>query len=351
MLETLGLDISPRAASVWAGLLIGLAFGALAEASRFCLRRSLIGPLSERRSAGALWLVALAVAIAGTQGAGALGLIDLGSHRWLSGNVPVLAIVVGGLMFGAGMVLARGCAARLTVLAATGNLRAATVILLLAVTAHAALKGVLAPVTQSLSAPTLALPSLGALPGAAWVLPLVVAGVALALRPGLRGAAQGAAIGALVPLAWITTGWLLADDFDPIPLEALSFTGPAADTLFWTIAATAIPAAFGTGLVLGTLTGAGISALIGRRAAWQSFGSPRETGRYAAGAALMGMGGVLAGGCTVGAGLTGVSTLSSAAALALLAIVAGARATDRVLSASASGSGAPSAIPARQPAE
>jgi uncharacterized membrane protein YedE/YeeE len=350
MLDSLGLEITPRAASLWAGLLIGLAFGALAEASRFCLRRAIAGDAAERRLAAAVWLTALAVATLGTTALQAAGLITLADHRFLSTDVPVLAILAGGLMFGAGMVLARGCAARLTVLAATGNLRAALVVLLLAVTAHATMKGILAPLPQTLGAFTLPLPHPASLPLAGWLAPLALAAIAWHLRPGLTVAAQGAAIGALVPAAWAATGWLLADDFDPIALESLSFTAPAAETLFWTLAATALQPGFGIGLMLGTLLGAALSARSAGRAEWVSFTSPRETGRYAAGAVLMGAGGVLAGGCTVGAGLSGMSTLSTAALLALAAIIAGARAT-AALSASRAGSAAPSPRPAPQPAE
>ena len=117
-------------------------------------------------------------------------------------------------------------------------------------------------------------------------------------------------------------------------MQSLSFTAPWADSLFWTIASTAIPAGFGVGLVGGVLIGAFLSALPARRLAWQSFASPGETGRYAAGAALMGLGGVLAGGCTVGAGLAGVPTLGFAAVLALLSIAAGALLANRALSRS-----------------
>ena len=350
MLESLGLDISPRAASLWLGLLIGLAFGALAEVSRFCLRRAVAGPVAERKGAGAMWLAALATAIAGTQLAQHAGLLDLSGHRFLAADVPALAIVLGGLMFGIGMVLARGCAARLTVLAATGNLRAASVVVLIAIAALITLKGLLAPLATALAGITLPLPALAALPGAAIAIPLALAALAIAARPGALTLAYGVAIGALVPLAWLGTGWLLLDDFDPVPVEALSFIGPVADTLFWSVAATAIAPGFGVGLVLGTLGGGALSALIGRRTAWQSFHSPRETGRYALGGALMGVGGVLAGGCTIGAGLTGVAALSSAALLALVAIIAGARAADRLLSASSAGSAGSAATQAPQPA-
>lgn len=346
MYEALGLSIPPQAASLWLSLAIGLAFGALAEVSRFCLRRAVAGEAGERAPAAAQWMVALAVAVAGTGAAQAAGLIDLSEHRFLRADVPVVAILVGGLMFGAGMVLARGCAARLTVLAAGGNLRAVMVIGGLAIAAHATMKGILAPLRVALEGVSLPLPALSALPGLWVILPLALVALALRLRPSVGGLASGAAIGLLVPLAWLGTGLLLADEFDPIPVEALSFTAPLADTLFWTIAGTAVSPAFGTGLVLGTLIGAGASAALGGRTRLQGFDSPRQTARYGLGAVLMGVGGVMAGGCTLGAGLTGVSTLSTAAALALAAIIGGAWATTRALSASSAGRAAPEAIPA-----
>jgi len=141
---------------------------------------------------------------------------------------------------------------------------------------------------------------------------------------------MAAVIGLLVPLAWVGTGFVLQDDFDPVPLQSLGFTGPTADTLFWTIAATAVPAGFGTGLAAGVVAGSAAAAVSAGEFRWISLEGPRQTGRYLAGAALMGVGGVLAGGCTVGAGLSGVSTASLAAILALTAMVVSARITGEV---------------------
>jgi uncharacterized membrane protein YedE/YeeE len=236
------------------------------------------------------------------------------------------------------MVLTRGCASRLTVLAGSGNLRAALVLLVFAVTAHAMLRGALAPLRTTLAAVTIPLgeiTSLAALPGGAalWTALLAAAALFVAARSGARprDLALAVLLGLLVPLAWVTTGFILQDKFDPIPMESLSFTAPWAEALFWTVAATSIGAGFGTGLVGGTLAGALLASLAGRRFKWQSFESPRQTGRYMLGAILMGLGGVLAGGCTVGAGLAGVPTMSLAALLALAAIAAGALLTDRVV--------------------
>ncbi|MFN3970869.1 MAG: YeeE/YedE thiosulfate transporter family protein [Gemmobacter sp.] len=338
MFAELGFEtLTPRSASVILGLVLGLAFGALAERSGFCLRRGLVGPVAERAPALGLWMLALATAILGTRGAVALGWITFDGHRLLSTDLPILAVLMGGAMFGAGMVLTRGCASRLAVLAGTGNLRAVMVLIVFAIVAHAAMKGVLSPLRVTLASVTLPLGDGSTLPGGA-LAALVLAGVALwlALRSRLTPVqiAAGLAIGLLVPAAWVGTGLILADDFDPIPMEALNFTQPAADTLFWLIASSAVTPAFGTGLVAGTLIGALLAALGAGAFRWQSFSAPRETGRYGLGGALMGLGSVLAGGCTLGAGLSGLPTLSVAALLTLAAIAAGAIATDRALTAS-----------------
>src|SRR5690554_4044612 len=141
MFESLGFEtLTPQQAALWLALGLGLAFGVLAQITRFCFRRSLVG--ADRQRAAGVWLTALAVAVLGTQGAVAAGWISFADHRFMAGNMPVLAIVIGGLLFGAGMVLTRGCVSRLTVLAGSGNLRAVLVLVVFAVVAHAALKGV-----------------------------------------------------------------------------------------------------------------------------------------------------------------------------------------------------------------
>ncbi|MBY6046863.1 YeeE/YedE family protein [Vannielia litorea] len=357
MFETLGFEeATAREVAVWFALALGIAFGFLGQRSRFCFRRAVAGDASERRSAAGVWLTGLAVAILGTQALVAYGLISFEEHRYLAADLPWLAIVLGGLAFGAGMVLTRGCISRLTVLTGTGNLRALTVLAIFAVVAHATLKGVLAPLRTALGSVTAPLgeaSSLAGLPGGAWLWTgLIVAAVLVfAARSGAKPATllMGGLIGALVPLAWVGTGYVLYDEFDPIAMESLSFTLPSSETLFWAIASSSIPAGFGVGLVGGVLVGALVAALIFRDFQWQSFQTPRQTGRYLAGAVLMGVGGVLAGGCTVGAGLSGTSTLGVSAFLALASIALGGVVTSRLLgeaNAASSGSAGPLATPA-----
>jgi len=225
-----------------------------------------------------------------------------------------------------------------------------------AVAAHATMKGVLVPLRVALSGVTLPFGgAISALPGGAllWSAAIILPAMALICCSGAprRHLVLAALLGLLVPLGWLGTGFVLFDGFDPVPLETLSFTAPMANTLYWGIAASAVPARFGTGLIGGVLLGALVASLAGRRFRWQSFETPAQTGRALTGAVLMGVGGVLAGGCTIGAGLSGVPTLGVAALLALAAIVAGALATNRVLNASYGVSGGSSATPpARQPA-
>lgn len=346
LLETYDWGLEPRTLQLLAGLALGLMFGVAAQISRFCLRRAVAGERSERGRAAAVWLTAFATAIIGFQAASGLGLVALEDHRFLSADLPVLAILVGGAAFGAGMVLTRGCVSRLTVLSATGNLRAVMVLLAFAVTAHAMLKGVLSPLRTGLGAVTTELPvaSLASIPGGAALASVAAIAAAAILifrhRPSGLSVLLGAVIGAVPVLGWAATSVLLFDEFDPLVIQSAAFTLPWSDTLFWVIASTAVPAGFGTGLIGGVLLGSFASAALRGELKLVSFDSPGQTTRYAFGAALMGAGGVLAGGCTVGAGLSGAATLSMAALLALASIVGGAVMARRMLFAS------PSAVPA-----
>ena len=340
MYEQLGIEwLSPLAASAALGIMLGLIFGAAAFATKFCIRRALVGDKkSERSSALAIWATALGVALVGTQLSIFAGWIEFSEHRLHDSSIPYALIAVGGLLFGAGMVLTRGCASRLTVLSGSGNLRAAYVIVLFAITAHATLKGVLSPLRTSLAEfvfetnlNQILVESTMAI--AAVILFTIAVVVSLVIRSRTSGKQilGGALIGLLVPLGWVGTGFLLQDDFDPIVFQSLSFTSPSADWLFWSIASTSTGAGFGVGLLFGVVTGSAVTAITTAKFQWQSFTSPAQTGRYSLGAILMGIGGVFAGGCTVGAGLSGIASLSLTALLALTFIVLGAKLTDAVL--------------------
>lgn len=151
MLETLIDTYGEGAVLMMAGLAVGVLFGAAAQHSRFCLRAAVAevtgGLLGPRLS---IWLVAFFATVALVQGAVALGWFEVAQSRQLAATGSLSGAVIGGLMFGAGMMLARGCASRLLVLSATGNLRALVTGLVLTLVAQSALRGVLAPAREAL---------------------------------------------------------------------------------------------------------------------------------------------------------------------------------------------------------
>jgi uncharacterized membrane protein YedE/YeeE len=326
LFELIETDLSARSLQIWAGLALGLLFGGAAQTSRFCLRRAVA---DKDLGAAAVWLCALSVAVIGFATAQAWGLVTLEGHRFSGKELPVFALTFGGLAFGAGMVLTRGCAARLTVLSATGNLRALLVLIVFALTAHATMKGVLAPLPATLSQFTLQSPigSLSEISGGVTFCALLLLGAVLVLayhgKARARDLLLGSSIGMIVVASWGVSSVLLVDEFDPLPVQAAAFTQPAAETVFWIIASSAIPAGFGAAWLAGVLVGSFISAALRRELAVQSFETPSQTLRYLSGGALMGVGGVLAGGCTVGAGLSGGAALSVSALVTLAAIILG----------------------------
>ena len=162
-------------------------------------------------------------------------------------------------------------------------------------------------------------------------LALLGAGYAIyTFRPKVSHVVLAAVIGLVPVLGWATTSVLLMDEFDPLEVQSAAFTLPWTDALFWTLASSAVQAGFGTGLIGGVLLGSFLSALVRGELQMQGFEDAPQMRRYLAGATLMGFGGVLAGGCTVGAGLSGSSALSLAALLALGSITIGATVFSRI---------------------
>ena len=332
---------------LWAGFLLGCAFGVAARLGRFCLvrglRESLAGPQAPALRAFAL---ALAVALMASQALAWAGLIDLGAAQVVRARFSVPGVFIGGLLFGVGMALARQCGARALVLLAGGNLRALVVLLCLGLAAQATLTGVLAPVRQWLQGwgtvslahgalphwlVALGLPTGVAMLGAAAVPALALLVYALRHRRG-NGLALlcAAAIGALVAVGWWMTAQVGVDPFEPVPLTSLSFIGPVAEGLLYLQLAVGRAASLGPAIVAGTLAGAFAAALATRSARWEGFDSPARLAASAGGGLLMGFGGVLAVGCSIGQGLSGLSTLAFASLPAGTGIVAGALITLRL---------------------
>lgn len=324
---------------LWAGLIIGLAFGACGQVTGFCLQRG----LAERWSGDGghklrAFALALAVALLGTQALDTLGLADLGKSLYLMPSYSWLLLPVGGLMFGYGMGLANGCGARALVLLGSGNLRSLVVLLCLGISAYMTLTGVLAPLRIALSGPTSVSPALLTVPSG-WLRILVAfiaaTGLLIYALRGLGSASPspsrateltgGAIVGLLVVAGWFATGWLGNDDFEPLPVISLTFVAPIGDVIQYAMLATGMSLRFGIIVVAGVVAGALLAAVLRRECRLQGFETPRQMLRYIAGGALMGTGGALALGCSIGQGLTGLSTLSFSSMLSVAGILLGAR--------------------------
>lgn len=326
------------------GLLIGLLFGACAQRSRFCLRSACVefgrGAIGGKV---AVWLLAFAAAVAGTQTMIALGRLDVSAARQLSNTGSLSGAIIGGALFGVGMVLARGCSSRLLVLSATGNLRALLSGLIFVVTAQSALRGVLSPLRDRLAGlwtvsdtTTLNLLDTVGLGSAAgpWLGGMfLVAAVFFAARNRVPvwGWIGSAGVGSAAALAWLYTYSLSQAAFDVVPVEAITFTGPSADTLMLVLNPPGGAIDFDIGLVPGVFLGSFLAALASGELRLEGFQGGAGMRRYIAGAVLMGFGGMLAGGCAVGAGLSGGSIFALTAWVTLTAMWAAAMAADAVI--------------------
>jgi hypothetical protein len=330
------------------GLLAGVVFGATAQRTGFCTMGAIsdVVNLQDYRRLRA-WLLAIAVAIAGSQALHLSGAVDLGKSIYLTANLGWLGAIIGGLMFGFGMTLTGGCGNKTLVRLGAGNLKSLVVALVLGVFAYMTLRGLIGVARinfiestnadlTSVGVATQGIPDLLAagtglsLAGLRWV---VAAAVVLGLlwycfkdaefRASTQNIAGGLIIGTLIPLGWIITGIVGADDFDPVPLASFTFVAPIGEGLMYLMAFTGATINFGIAAVAGVVLGSFLVAVATRTFRIESFADRGDMLRHLAGGALMGTGGVLALGCTIGQGITGLSTLAFGSVIAVLAIVAG----------------------------
>lgn len=333
---------------LWAALLLGGVFGIAARLGRFCLLRGIRQAMGQDRQAARgtapalqAFALALAVALLASQGLQLAGWVDLAEGQIVRPTFSIAGVLIGGALFGVGMVMANACGARSLVLLAGGNLRSLVTVVFLALGAQITMTGVLAPVRQWLQglAPTTLEHSTlthswvaaGAAPALAYA---VLAGVpALVLlayalyRPALRHSPvqwlSALVIGGLVAAGWWMTAHVGVDPFEPIKLTSLSFIGPIAESVLYLQLAVGRDLSVGPALAAGVVLGAFAAAVATRTAQWEGFDSPWHLAKSALGGLLMGFGGAVAAGCSVGQGLTGLSTLAWASLPAALGIVLG----------------------------
>jgi uncharacterized membrane protein YedE/YeeE len=343
-IETLIEKLGENGALTAAGLIVGLAFGFLAQRSRFCLRSAVI-EFSRNLTGGKLtvWLFAFAAAIMGTQGLALLGAFDASEARQIASRGSLSGAAIGGALFGMGMILARGCSSRLLVLAAQGNLRSVISGLVFAVTAQAAWTGVLSPLRQSLSElwtvdggaarDLIARTGIGhegaVVFGAVWLLAAIF--WARKQKVPVWGWAGAIGVGLTISAAWWITYTITKASFDPHPIQALSFTGPSSEFLTRVLFVTDKPPNFDLGLVPGVFLGSFLAAALFRELKLEGFEGGASMRRYMVGAIAMGFGGMLAGGCAVGAGLSGAAVFTMTSWVTLTAMWAAAALTDRLV--------------------
>ena len=135
-------------------------------------------------------------------------------------------------------------------------------------------------------------------------------------------------VGLMIAAGWFATYLISQISFEPLAVKSISFTGPSADTLMGLINAPSIPLGFDVGLIPGVFAGSMIAAVLFREFKLEGYHGGQSMARYITGAALMGFGSMLAGGCAVGAGVSGSSVFAITAFVALLAMAAGASITD-----------------------
>lgn len=350
----------------WLGFALAFVFGVVAHRVNFCT----MGAVSDVVNIGdwgrmRMWLLAIAVAVVAANLLHLFGYIDLERSIYPAERFTWLSYLVGGVLFGVGMTLAGGCGSRNLVRLGGGNLKSLVVLAFLGMSAYMTMKGVLAVPRTSLFEPAAmhleggqGLPNLLAqrvgmqAAAARWVVMGVVGAALLVFvlkdrdfRRRRELMLGGAIIGLVIAAGWYVTGHIGYLAEDPQTLEetfagtnthrpeSFSFVGPVGYSLelllLWTDRSLRVT--FGIAIVAGLFAGSLAYALASRNFRWESFASAGDLRDHVLGAVLMGFGGVVALGCTIGQGLTGVSTLALGSFLALGGIVAGSAATMKFL--------------------
>ena len=344
---------------LWLAFAVAFAFGVIGQKTHFCTMGAVsdivnMGDWSRMR----MWLLAIGVAILGAGALHASGQIDLGKSIYRTPNFTWLSYIVGGATFGVGMVLASGCGSKTLIRIGGGNLKSLVVFVVLGLVAYMTMRGIFGVFRVNVlekAAITLAggqdIPALlaaaGMDPKTALLLAVFAIGggltvASLAKRDfwTLDNLLGGLGIGLTVVAAWYVSGHVgyLAEHPETLEeaflttnsgrMESLSFVAPQAYTLellmLWSD--TSRTMTFGIATALGVIAGSCVWALLSRSFRWEGFASIEDTASHLLGAALMGFGGVVAMGCTIGQGISGFSTLALGSIITFLAIVAGAAA-------------------------
>jgi len=318
------------------GLLVGAFFGAVSQRSKFCTVTAVsnLSLMRDYRQFHA-YLAALGVALLGTGLLEGGQWVDIPASSYRSGALDWSGALLGGLIFGVGAMLAGGCATRTLVRTAEGNLGSLISLLAFAMVGMVTLFGVLEPLRVWLRNQTVWVLAHreGSLAGVLdlpfWTLYLGLALLCLSLILGLgdwrkhRGMLlAGALLGLAVTAGWWVTGTLGQDEFRETAPFSVSVAGPLARSSAYVTLGQVTDSPFGLFLIAGMLLGAVASALVTRNFHWSAPAGTR-VGSYLIGGGMMGLGAILASGCNIGNGLTGMATASVQPLIASTAIVFG----------------------------
>ena len=317
------------------GVMLGLA----ARLGRFCTLGAIEDALYGEDARGLrMWALALSVAIAGTFLLEAAGRLDLSDTIYAATAWNPWASIAGGLIFGYGMAIAGNCGFGALARLGGGDLRSLVIVVVMGISAYAAMTGPLAslrlalfPVEAASGASGYAHLAAAAL-GAPLLVPALVIAAALAayalsardFRSSAPHVFWAVAVGLAIVSGWAGMAWLRVESFEAVRPVSHSFTAPLGEAILYLMTSAGGGLSFALGSVAGVLAGAVIGAAIKGEIRWEACEDPRELKRQIAGGALMGFGGVVAVGCSVGQGLTAFSTLAYGAPVTLAAIVAGA---------------------------
>ncbi|MES0869430.1 YeeE/YedE family protein [Pseudovibrio sp. SCP19] len=329
-------DILAALAGLAGGVLLGLA----ARLGRFCtlgaIEDALYGKEWLRMR---MWAFAIATSIASTFLLADQGLIALDQTIYLTQSWNPLACIVGGLMFGYGMAIAGSCGYGALARLGGGDMRYFVLSLVIAISAAMAVGGptaylrvLLFPVeTAEASTTGIAHVLAEKLALSELTIALVVAGAIALFAIGSkeflkspRAIISSLAVAFAILLGWVATSYLFEESFEEIRVASHSFTVPVGDTLMYLMTASGGGLSFAVGSVVGVLSGAFLGSLIKGHFRWEACDDPRELRRQILGGFLMGTGGVIALGCTIGQGISAFSTLAVSAPVVMLSIIAGA---------------------------
>ncbi|MBF9033101.1 YeeE/YedE family protein [Rhodobacterales bacterium HKCCE2091] len=335
MLELLGEPIAVFIVGLTGGILLGLA----ARLGRFCT----LGMIEDAHFGGDrgrmwMWVLAIGTAMVLNFAADAAGLVDLTAASLLANRFSVLGAVLGGLMFGYGMAQAGNCGYGMLARLGGGDLRALVIALVMGVTAYMTLSGLLAVARETLFPVIPALRPSGYAHGLASATGLpeqafgIAAGLALiGLAVAFIGPEKrrgrlfwGAVVGLAISSGFIGTWYVAANGFEALPVQSHTFTAPLGDTIRYAMFSTAVDPGFALGSVLGVVAGGFLGSLIRDGFRWEACDDARELRRQMGGAALMGVGAVIAAGCSVGQGLSAFSLLGFNAPIVAASIWLGA---------------------------